>query len=166
MVAKLADNDVVIVEAVRSPLGRRNGGLSTMHPADLLGAVQRAAVERAGIDPLAIGQVVGYSVAANDVRRAFLWNGTMNELRPAAGQISSEALALNAAGDAVGRSGNADLSEAHAVLWNRDVAIDLNSRVTEPGWLLVSATGINEVGQIVGTALRDGRRRAYLLTPN
>ena len=29
-VAKLEDNDVVIVEAVRSPLGRRNGGLATL----------------------------------------------------------------------------------------------------------------------------------------
>ena len=55
----LADSDVVIVEAVRSPLGKRNGGLSTMHPADLLGTLQRAALERSGIDPLAIGQVVG-----------------------------------------------------------------------------------------------------------
>jgi acetyl-CoA C-acetyltransferase len=58
-VAALADTDVVIVEAVRSPLGKRNGGLSTMHPADLLGAVQKAAVERSGIDPTAVGQVVG-----------------------------------------------------------------------------------------------------------
>ena len=57
--AGLADNDVVIVEAVRSPLGKRNGGLSSMHPADLLGAVQLAAVERSGIDPAAIGQVIG-----------------------------------------------------------------------------------------------------------
>ena len=38
--AQLADTDVVIVEAVRSPLGKRNGGLATVHPADLLGAVQ------------------------------------------------------------------------------------------------------------------------------
>ena len=37
--AALSDSDVVIVEAVRSPLGKRNGGLSTLHPADLLGAV-------------------------------------------------------------------------------------------------------------------------------
>src|SRR3954464_3313084 len=51
--------DVVIVEAVRSPLGRRGGGLSTMHPADLLGTVQREAIERAGIDPADVGQVVG-----------------------------------------------------------------------------------------------------------
>ena len=30
--------DVVIVEAVRTPVGKRNGGLSTVHPADLLAA--------------------------------------------------------------------------------------------------------------------------------
>jgi acetyl-CoA C-acetyltransferase len=57
-VRPLADTDVVIVEAVRTPLGRRNGGLATVHPADLLGAVQRAAVERSGIDPAQIGQAV------------------------------------------------------------------------------------------------------------
>src|SRR5436309_235338 len=50
--------DVVIVEAVRSPIGRRGGGLSTMHPADLLGTVQKACVQRAGIDPAAVDQVV------------------------------------------------------------------------------------------------------------
>ncbi len=55
----LADSDVVIVDAVRSPLGKRNGGLSTMHPADLLGAVQVAALDRSGLDPAAVGQVVG-----------------------------------------------------------------------------------------------------------
>jgi acetyl-CoA C-acetyltransferase len=58
-VRPLADSDVVIVSAVRSPLGRRNGGLSSVHPADLLGTVQRAAVDQAGIDPSAIGQVIG-----------------------------------------------------------------------------------------------------------
>src|SRR5204863_7156554 len=51
--------EVVIVEAVRSPIGRRGGRLSTMHPADLLGAVQKACVERAGIDPVEVDQVVG-----------------------------------------------------------------------------------------------------------
>jgi acetyl-CoA C-acetyltransferase len=51
--------DVVIVEAVRSPIGRRGGGLSTIHPADLLAQVQRALVERAGIEPAEVGQVVG-----------------------------------------------------------------------------------------------------------
>jgi acetyl-CoA C-acetyltransferase len=57
-VTPITDTDVVIVEAARSPLGRRNGALSTMHPADLLAAVQRAVVERSGVDPAEIGQVV------------------------------------------------------------------------------------------------------------
>lgn len=56
--------DVVIVEAVRSPIGRRGGGLSSMHPADLLGTVQRAVVERAGLDPALVDQVVGGCVTA------------------------------------------------------------------------------------------------------
>ena len=51
--------DVVIVEAARSPIGRRGGGLSTVHPADLLGAVQKALVERSGIDPAEVDQIVG-----------------------------------------------------------------------------------------------------------
>ncbi|MEO6469182.1 MAG: steroid 3-ketoacyl-CoA thiolase [Acidimicrobiia bacterium] len=55
----LEDSDVVIVEAVRSPLGKRNGGLSTAHPANLLGAVQVAALERSAMLPADVGQVVG-----------------------------------------------------------------------------------------------------------
>jgi acetyl-CoA C-acetyltransferase len=62
-VAPLADTDVVIVEAVRSPLGRRNGGLATVHPADLLGHVQVGAIDRSGIDPHEVGQLVGGCVS-------------------------------------------------------------------------------------------------------
>jgi acetyl-CoA C-acetyltransferase len=51
--------DVVIVEAVRTPIGKRGGGLSTMHSADLLAVAQKAAIDRSGIDPAEIGQVVG-----------------------------------------------------------------------------------------------------------
>ncbi|HEY2812352.1 MAG TPA: steroid 3-ketoacyl-CoA thiolase [Acidimicrobiales bacterium] len=56
--------DVVIVEAVRSAIGRRNGGLSTVHPVDLLGKVLTAAVERAGIDPAQVEQLVGGCVSS------------------------------------------------------------------------------------------------------
>jgi hypothetical protein len=68
-------------------------------------------------------------------------------------------------GDIVGRSGNGDLSEAPAALWRHGLVVDLNSLVAAPGWLLATATDINDVGQIVGTALRGGQRRAYLVTP-
>ncbi|HEX3612367.1 MAG TPA: acetyl-CoA C-acyltransferase [Sporichthyaceae bacterium] len=53
----------VVVSAVRTPLGRRNGGYAGVHPARLLGAVQRAAVETAGVDPALVGQIVGGTVA-------------------------------------------------------------------------------------------------------
>jgi acetyl-CoA C-acetyltransferase len=56
-------SNVVIVEAVRTPIGRRGGGLSTMHPAELLSVVQREVVARAGIDPTEIGQVVNGCVS-------------------------------------------------------------------------------------------------------
>jgi acetyl-CoA C-acetyltransferase len=55
--------DVVIVEAVRTPVGRRNGGLSTVHPADLLGTTLSEAVGRSGIDPAEVEQVVGGCVS-------------------------------------------------------------------------------------------------------
>ena len=50
--------EVVIVEAVRSPIGRRNGGLATVHPAQLLATVLGELVTRSGIDPAEVGQVV------------------------------------------------------------------------------------------------------------
>jgi acetyl-CoA C-acetyltransferase len=55
--------EVVIVEAVRTPIGRRNGGLSTVHPADLLATVLREVVDRSGIDPAEVGQVVAGCVS-------------------------------------------------------------------------------------------------------
>jgi acetyl-CoA C-acetyltransferase len=55
--------EVVIVEAVRSPVGRRNGGLSNMHSVELLAAVQKELIDRSGIDPAEVGQVVGGCVS-------------------------------------------------------------------------------------------------------
>jgi acetyl-CoA acyltransferase len=43
--------EAVIVEAVRSPIGKRNGTLSGIHPVDLLATVLQSLVERAGVDP-------------------------------------------------------------------------------------------------------------------
>ncbi len=52
----------VIVEAVRTPIGKRGGRLSTLHAAELLGAVQRAVVDRGGVDAAAVEQVIGGTV--------------------------------------------------------------------------------------------------------
>ncbi|MEE2697679.1 MAG: steroid 3-ketoacyl-CoA thiolase [Actinomycetota bacterium] len=73
--------DVVIVDAVRTPIGRRNGGLSTCHSVDVLGTVQKALFERTGVDPMEVGQVVGGCVgqvgmqSMNVTRTAWLTAG-------------------------------------------------------------------------------------------
>jgi acetyl-CoA C-acetyltransferase len=55
--------EVVIVEAVRSPIGRRGGGLSTFHSADLLASVLKELIDRSGVDPVEVGQVIGGCVS-------------------------------------------------------------------------------------------------------
>lgn len=68
----------VIVEAVRTPIGKRNGQLAGLHAAQLLGAAQAGLIERAGIPAESVGQVVGGCVtqageqASNVTRTAWL----------------------------------------------------------------------------------------------
>jgi acetyl-CoA acyltransferase len=50
--------DAVIVEAVRTPVGKRNGGLSGIHSADISALVLQALAERSGIDPSLVDDVV------------------------------------------------------------------------------------------------------------
>ena len=50
--------DAVIVDAVRTPTGKRGGGLSGVHSADLSAHVLRALVERTGVDPAVVDDVV------------------------------------------------------------------------------------------------------------
>ena len=50
--------EAVIVEAVRAPVGKRNGGLSGVHPAELSAQVLNGLAQRAGIDPEIIDDVI------------------------------------------------------------------------------------------------------------
>ena len=50
--------DAVIVEAVRTPVGKRNGGLAGTHPLDLSAHVLRSVAERSGIDPTLVDDVI------------------------------------------------------------------------------------------------------------
>ncbi len=71
----------VIIDAVRTPLGKRKGWLAGVHPSNLLGFVQREVLLRSGVDPELVEQVVGGCVTqageqSNDmVRRAWLHAG-------------------------------------------------------------------------------------------
>ena len=104
--------EVVIVDAVRSPFGKRGGGLSTTHSVELLGSVLGALLERTGIDPATVGQVVGGCVgqvgmqAMNVTRNAWLTEGlpisvaatTVDAQCGSSQQASNLAYALIAAG--------------------------------------------------------------------
>src|SRR6202041_1572128 len=50
--------EALIVDAIRPPVGRRRGGLASTHPADLGAHVIRSLVERTGVDPAAIDDVI------------------------------------------------------------------------------------------------------------
>ena len=71
----------VIVEAVRTPIGRRGGVLAGLHAAEILGAAQVALLERAGLDPAVAEQVAGGCVtqageqSSNVTRTAWLHAG-------------------------------------------------------------------------------------------
>jgi acetyl-CoA C-acetyltransferase len=73
--------EAVIVEAVRTPIGKRNGWLSGLHPAEILAAVQIEVVKRSGIDASLVEQVVGGCVTqageqgSNITRNAWLSSG-------------------------------------------------------------------------------------------
>ncbi len=126
--------DVVIVEAVRTPIGRRNGGLSTVHPADLLGTALSEVVGRSGIDPAEVEQVVGGCVSQvgeqsfNIVRTAWLSAGL--PLGTAATtvdtQCGSSQQATNVATSLVG-SGVVDVAIACGVELMSRVPIGSNS---------------------------------------
>ncbi|WP_197375375.1 steroid 3-ketoacyl-CoA thiolase [Mycolicibacterium baixiangningiae] len=64
----------VIVEATRSPIGKRNGWLSGLHATELLGAVQKALVDKAGVDAGEVEQIIGgcvtqYGEQSNNITR-------------------------------------------------------------------------------------------------
>lgn len=64
----------VIVEATRSAIGKRNGWLSGLHATELLGAVQKALVDKAGIDAGEVEQIIGgcvtqYGEQSNNITR-------------------------------------------------------------------------------------------------
>lgn len=71
----------VIIEAVRTPIGKRNGPMATQHATHVLGHAQQAVLARAGIDGAEIGQVVGGCVsqageqASNITRTSWLASG-------------------------------------------------------------------------------------------
>ncbi|GAA1844264.1 acetyl-CoA C-acetyltransferase [Pseudonocardia ailaonensis] len=127
--------DAFVVEAVRSPVGRRGGGLAGVHPADLGAAALTALVERSGIDPSAVEDVVFGCVdtvgpQAGDIARTCWLAAGLPEEVPGVTvdrQCGSSQQAVHFAAQAV-MSGTADLVVAGGV--QNMSAIPISSAMT------------------------------------
>jgi acetyl-CoA C-acetyltransferase len=114
--------EAFIIDAVRTPVGRRNGGLAAAHPADLGGHVIQAVLDRAGADPAAVDDVVFGCVdtigpQAGDIARTAWLAAGLPESVPGVTvdrQCGSSQQAVQFAAQAV-LSGTADLVVAGGV---------------------------------------------------
>jgi len=81
------------------------------------------------------------------------------------GSSGGVTLSFNASGFAVGYA-NLQPGESHAVSFTNGSTADLNAEIRQDsGWTLLSANGVNDFGQIVGSGFYQGHTQAYLLTP-
>jgi probable HAF family extracellular repeat protein len=109
------------------------------------------------------GQIVGGSSAGYDNNYAVLWtyDGKVVDLGVLPGQVWSSAFAINNLGQVVGWSGY------RAFIWSESEGMqDLNDLIpSNSGWVLGSANGINDHGQITGQGNINGESHGFVLTP-
>ncbi len=155
--------EAYLVDGLRTPVGRRGGGLAGIHPADLGAHVIRALVQRSGVDPLAVDDVVFGCVdtlgpqAGDIARTAWLAAGLPEEVPGVTvdRQCGSSQQAVHFAAQAV-MSGTADLVVAGGVQNMSQIPIASAMSAAEPlgftdpfsgsaGW--VARYGRQEVSQ-------------------
>jgi acetyl-CoA C-acetyltransferase len=158
--------EAYIVDAVRTPVGRRNGSLAAIHPADLGAITLNALVERTGIDPGAVEDVVmgcldAIGPQAGDIARTCWLAAGLPEHVPGTTvdrQCGSSQQAVHFAAQAV-MSGTADVVVAAGVQNMSAIPISSAMTVAEPmgytdpfsgseGWM--KRYGDQEVSQFRG----------------
>lgn len=108
-------------------------------------------------------QVTGHAQTASGYPHAFIFQVapdgavTLRQDLGSLGGDMSYARAINNQGMVVGTS------DDRAFLWDGTQMIDLNDAVNDPSWVLRSANGINESGQIVGFGTHNGLPAAFML---
>lgn len=161
--------EAYIVDAVRTPVGKRGGGLSQVHPADLGAHVLNALVDRTGIDPSAVDDVMFGCVdtlgpQAGDIARTCWLAAGLPESVPGVTidrQCGSSQQAVHFAAQAV-LSGTADLVVAGGVQSMSLIPISSAMTMAEPlgftdpfsgseGW--VKRYGAGEVSQFTGAEM-------------
>lgn len=112
------------------------------------------------------GQSNGSSTGVN--WHAVKWNTghVIQDLGVLSRGTYSIGFAINDPGTIVGYA-NTYTNAAHAILWTESKGMqDLNSLIpVNSGWVLVNANAINNVGQITGYGIKNGKNHAFVLTP-
>jgi acetyl-CoA acyltransferase len=157
--------DAVIVGAVRTPVGKRNGGLSGIHPVDLSAHVLRALAERSGFAPEQVDDVVWGTVSQTGEQS---WNAGRNAVLAAGWpesvpgttldrQCGSSQQALHFAAATV-LSGQADLVVAGGVESMSRVPMGSSAQGADPyGSAILSRYGTNTFSQGVGAEMMAAR---------
>lgn len=107
------------------------------------------------------GQVVGTTwILWPAGMQGFVWQDGQATLLDTGGCINSLPNDINEAGMIVGTC------DGRAAMWVGTQLVELNALIpADSGWVLKSANGINDLGQIVGDGLHDGQAHGFVLTP-
>lgn len=114
------------------------------------------------------GVVVGDADTATGFTHAFMYSGgAMQDLGPP-GDGDSVAQAINSSGVIVGYFADSQVVQTasqHAFVYEGGQMFDLNDLLpANSGWVLLSATGINDSGQVCGNGIYNGQQRGFVLT--
>ncbi|MET0495270.1 MAG: acetyl-CoA C-acyltransferase [Actinoplanes sp.] len=157
--------DAVIVGAVRTPVGRRGGGLSGVHPVDLSGLILRALADRTGLDPEDVEDVLWGCVSQSGEQS---WNIGRNAVLAAGWpesvpgttmdrQCGSSQQALHFAAATV-LSGQADLVVAGGVESMSRVPMGSSAAGADPyGSAIAERYGTSTFNQGVGAEMMAAR---------
>ena len=112
-------------------------------------------------------QITGLAYTRNGLAHAFIATagGSLTDLGTISGPTSTTwGFAINNLGVVVGQS--TFQNTYHAFVYSAGKMKDLNKLIAAgSGWLLLSANGINDAGQIVGEGMLNGKQHGFLLTP-
>lgn len=154
---------------VRSPVGSHLGGITGLNDKNqVIGTISLGLVTKSGRN-MKTHAFLSVSGRARDLGTLGGSNSTPHAINNSADVVGESDLAgktLHAAA-AHGRSSRYVLDqESHAFLWRAGKMWDLNRLLpARSGWVLLSANGLNNRGQVVGDGLYRNHHHAFLLTP-
>ncbi|CAG0993035.1 hypothetical protein ANRL3_02909 [Anaerolineae bacterium] len=113
-----------------------------------------------------IGQVVGYSQLAGDSSYSpFLYSDGIMQNLGSLGEGYSYAYSINNLGQILVYY-PPSVEGTNVFLYSDGIMTNLSSLISDPSWVIIGASDINDIGQIVGLGRHNGEYRAFLMSPD